>query len=227
MLRDGRGDADLGPHRQAFEALERAAVTEANRLSGDATVPAVVRARVRSFVTATTRATTRTTLRTATTPQPPTAIVPRAPTPVAQPVPPLPRATTAGPRPGLGPLRAATPNSFPGLVAVGALGGPSPPASGTPANDAVRQRLKDFLVALAAEWTCAHCGVDLARTLHVSRVQSGRAGVLVDVVCANCGRRSPLPPTQAGAFDSLFGSLIGMTGTGFRPETWGLSGDGT
>ncbi len=237
LLRDGRGDADVGPHRAAFEALERAALTEANRLTGDATVPAVVRARVRAFVSATSRTTTRSTMRTATTPIPPTALVPRAPTPAILPAPALPR-TNTGPRSPAGSPPHSSPGSFPGLAAAGVASTltPTMPTTTTLSggaarvpmnNEQARQRVKDFLVALAEAWTCPHCGVDVARTLHLSRVQSGRAGVVVDVVCAGCARHSPLPPSQAATFDGLFGPLIGINGAGFRPEAYGFVWDNT
>jgi hypothetical protein len=229
LLRDARGaDTDVGPHRAAFEALERAAITEANRLTGDATVPAVVRARVRSFVTATTRASIRSQVRTATTPVPPAAIVPRATTPAMSSTPPLPRAVTSSSRPGLGAVRAATPSAFPGLATVGALASSvSSSGNASPANELIRQRVKEFLVALSGAWVCPSCAVDVARTLHLSRVQSGRAGVVVDVVCAGCGRRSALPASQAKALDGLFGPLIGINGAGFRPESYGFTWDNT
>jgi hypothetical protein len=109
---------------------------------------------------------------------------------------------------------------------VGALGTPSS-SQRSPANDLIRERMKEFLVALTGDWRCPFCTVDVARTLHLSRVQSGRVGVVVEVVCAGCGRRSPLPPSQVRAFDELFGPLLGINGAGFRPETYGLLWDNT
>jgi hypothetical protein len=235
LLRDGRSDADVGPHRAAFESLERAALTEANRLTGDATVPAVVRARVRAFVSATSRTTTRSTMRTATTPIPPAALMPRAPTPAILPAPALPR-TNSGPRAPAGGPPTPSPGSFPGLAVAGVAATMTLPTTTTLSggtarvpmnNEQARQRVKDFLVALADEWTCPHCGVDVVRTLHLSRVQSGRAGVVIDVVCAGCARHSPMPPSQGPVFDGLFGPLIGINGAGFRPEAYGFLWDNT
>gem|GEM_PF-5163503 len=43
LLCDGARETDACPRRAAFEALERVAVTEANRLTGDCAVPALGR----------------------------------------------------------------------------------------------------------------------------------------------------------------------------------------
>ncbi len=284
-------DTDTGPHRAAFEAIERAAVTEANRLTGDASVPAVVRARTRAFVAATTRTPTRSGLRAAMTPAP-GAVVPRMTTPVAQlsTVAALPR-TPTGTRPGPtmptstaltsppSPPRTMTPqqasssppssssssssssppwssppsssssppapaattlaplavrpqtspaSAFPGLAAVGALGAEAPPPQpAQPTLQPPRVRVEDHLASLTVDWTCPHCTLANAKGLHVARVLGGRDAVVVDVVCANCARRSPLPSAQLRAFDRLFGPFIAAGGSGFRPDAHGLRWDGT
>lgn len=250
-------DVDTGPHRAAFEALERTAVTEANRLTVDASVPAVVRARARSFVIAATRTPTRSGLTSPAalrpTPTPITgtvvprmttptaqiatsAVVPRMTTPAAQVATGavLPRAASGTrptttpmpfPAPSL-PMGAAVPprfspaNAFPGLASAGVLSTEVPSSTS-------RLRVDDHLGALVAGWTCPHCALDIARTLHVSRVLGGRNAAVVDVVCANCSRRSPLPSAQWRAFDRLFGPFIGQSGAGFRPDAHGLQWDGT
>ena len=253
-------DADGGPHRAAFESLERTAVTEANRLTADASVPAVVRARARAFVTAATRTPTRSGLRATATPTPAT-VMPRMTTPTAQiaaitvlprapsgtrPTMPAPAAAvpmTKTPAPTMAsttasatasatatatlsatsvPPHASPANAFPGLAAVGALG---PDAPATPAMS--RLRVEDHLASLTGEWSCPHCSLDVAKTLHVSRVLGGRNAVVVDVVCGNCGRRSSLPTAQFRAFDRLFGPFIGQSGGSFRPDAHGLQWDGT
>jgi hypothetical protein len=150
--------------------------------------------------------------------------MPRMTTPIAQltAVAVLPRiASGARPPPSPGPVppRASPASAFPGLAAVGALG---PDAAA-----AARVRVEDHLTGLTADWTCPQCNLDVARTLHVSRVLGGRSAVLVDVICANCSRRSPLPTTQNRAFDRLFGPLVGQSGAGFRPDAHGLQWDGT
>ncbi len=250
-------DADNGPHRAAFESLERSAITEANRLTADASVAAVVRARARAFVTAATRTPTRSGLRAAATPTSGTvmprmatpvaqiatvAVLPRAPsgtrpsaatttTPMSVPASGLPRMMTPAstslpprtvtPASTSAPPRTSPSSAFPGLAAVGAFTA-DPPSSATS-----RVRVEDHLSSLAAGWSCAHCGLDIAHTLHVSRVFGGRNAVVVDVVCANCSQRSPLPQAQFRAFDRLFGPYIGQSGGSFRPDSHGLLWDGT
>jgi hypothetical protein len=97
----------------------------------------------------------------------------------------------------------------------------------SPTSGPVRARLDDHLVTLTTDWTCPHCGVDVARTLHLSRVLHGRAAVVVDVVRAGCNRRSPLPRPQVKVFDSLFGALIGISGSTFKPDSHGFFWDNT
>lgn|GEM_PF-5693049 len=71
------------------------------------------------------------------------------------------------------------------------------------------------------------CGIDGAMTLHVARVRGGRSAVIVEVVCAHCDQRSPLPAPQRRALERLFDPLIGQSGTSFSPELHGLRWDGT
>jgi hypothetical protein len=229
LLRDGARDADAGPHRAAFEAVERVAVTEANRLTGDAAVPAVVRARARAFVAGATRTTSR--------PAIPAPVPPRAPTPMPSMPAALPRSATpgapaplfgvpripSGARAGAVPSQASPAGAFPGLAAL--LSPTHEPAPKLSSDG--RLRIEDHLGALTAGWTCPHCGIDVAMTLHVSRVRGGRSAVVVDVVCAHCNQRSPLPAPLQRSFDRLYGPLIGQSGTSFSPELHGLRWDGT
>jgi hypothetical protein len=251
----GAGDADAEGWRVAFEMVERVALAEANRLIADATVSATARTRARNFATAVLKHGNRSGSRPLTTPAGSMAGVPRTSTPAGLPsvlpsvlpaaVPPSisPAASFAAPPasiprtssvPGFGSPRAPTPATVPGMFpprtssVTGLMGsslGQLPALS--PTSGPVRARLDDHLVTLTTDWNCPHCGVDVAKTLHLSRVLHGRAAVVVDVVCAGCNRRSPLPRAQVKVFDSLYGALIGISGSTFKPDSHGFLWDNT
>ncbi|MDP2340754.1 MAG: hypothetical protein Q8O67_07345 [Deltaproteobacteria bacterium] len=83
-------------------------------------------------------------------------------------------------------------------------------------------RVEDHLLAIAKGWTCASCKEDVVDGLAVSLLSAGRSGLRVELVCANCQKRSP--PTKDGLkhFDRVFGPLVSSS---WNPEAHGLLWD--
>lgn len=82
--------------------------------------------------------------------------------------------------------------------------------------------LGQHLIAMAGDWQCPSCGSDVARTAAVSGVALGKSLIKLELVCAECGRRSA--PTAKGRklFEEKFGHLVVV---GWNPEANGFLWD--
>ncbi len=82
--------------------------------------------------------------------------------------------------------------------------------------------LGHHLIAIADGWQCRGCGSDVARGAALSGVTLGPTLVKLELVCAECGARSP--PTAKGrkVFEEHFGHLVV---DGWNPEANGFAWD--
>jgi hypothetical protein len=83
-------------------------------------------------------------------------------------------------------------------------------------------QLSSHLIEMTADWTCAHCGADVAEGATLSSVDKGLAFLRLDVVCASCGERSRPGATGRAVFDARFGHLVKP---GWNPEAHGFVWD--
>jgi hypothetical protein len=83
-------------------------------------------------------------------------------------------------------------------------------------------RVADHLLAIARDWSCPSCKEDVVDACAVSLVSAGRSGLRVELVCANCKRRSPPAKEGLKVFDRLFGPLVSSS---WNPEAHGLLWD--
>jgi len=82
--------------------------------------------------------------------------------------------------------------------------------------------LGHHLIAIAGGWQCPACGSDVARTAAVSGVALGKSLIKLELVCAECGARSPPSAKGRKLFEEKFGHLVIA---GWNPEANGFLWD--